>query len=108
MSRRDEPAPWRLFDATVGAEYERRLTLAKQQIGPLPTASEFVSRYRWLLRHDPGLPGAKPAARREAGSPPVPLPRRDHASPISRTPPLRPHHTAATPLIISLHPACDS
>jgi hypothetical protein len=37
MSRRDEPALWRLFDATVRAEYERRLTLAKQQIGPLPT-----------------------------------------------------------------------
>jgi hypothetical protein len=38
MSRRDEPALWRLFDATVRAEYERALTLAKQQIGPLPTA----------------------------------------------------------------------
>ncbi len=37
MSRRDEPALWRLFDTTVCAEYERRLTLAKQQIGPLPT-----------------------------------------------------------------------
>ena len=37
MSRRDEPALWRLFDATVRAEYERALTLAKQQIGPLPT-----------------------------------------------------------------------
>jgi hypothetical protein len=29
---------WRLFGATVHAEYERALTLAKQQIGPLPTA----------------------------------------------------------------------
>ena len=38
MSRRDEPVLWRLFDATVRAEYERALTLAKQQIGPLPTA----------------------------------------------------------------------
>jgi len=38
MSRRDEPALWRLFDAIVRAEYERALTLAKQQIGPLPTA----------------------------------------------------------------------
>ncbi|SRR6266496_1326884 len=38
MSRRDEPALWRLFDATVRAEYERALTLAQQQIGPLPTA----------------------------------------------------------------------
>jgi hypothetical protein len=46
MSRRDEPALWRLFDATVRAEYERRLTLAKQQIGPLPTTPGF--------RADPG------------------------------------------------------
>jgi hypothetical protein len=38
MSRRDEPALWRLFDATVRAENERTLTLATQQIGPLPTA----------------------------------------------------------------------
>jgi integrase len=29
----------RLFDATVRAEYERALTLAKQQIGPLPAAA---------------------------------------------------------------------
>jgi len=41
MSRRDEPALWRLFDATVRAEYERALTLAKQQIGP-----ELVRRAR--------------------------------------------------------------
>jgi len=108
MSRRDEPALRRLFDATVRAEYERRLTLAKQQIGPLPTASGFVNRYRWLLRHDPGLPDASPAARREAGSASVSLRRRDHASPISGTPPLRTRYTAANPLVMSLEPAGDS
>src|SRR6266566_5509125 len=108
MSRRDEPALRHLFDATVRAEYERRLTLAKQQIGPLPTASGFVNRYRWLLRHDPGLPDASPAARREAGSASVSLRRRDHASPISGTPPLRTRYTAANPLVMSLEPAGDS
>jgi hypothetical protein len=107
MSRRDEPALWRLFDATVRAEYERALTLAKQ-IGPLPTAPGFVNRYRWLLRHDPGLPDASPAARREAGSAAVSLRRRDHASPISGTPSLRTRYTAAHPLVMSLEPAGDS
>ena len=129
MSRRDEPALWRLFDATVRAEYERTLTLAKQQIGPLPTApggrtalprlgrvrlrpqqhpSEFVNRYRWLLRHDPGLPDASPAAPRKAGPADVSLRRRDHASPLSGTPPLRTRYTAANPLVMSLEPVGDS
>lgn len=38
MPRRDELGLWRLFDATVCAECEHALTLAKQQIGPRPTA----------------------------------------------------------------------
>jgi len=63
----------------VRAEYERALTLAKQQIGPLPTTSEFVNRYRWLLRHDPGSSRRKPrrATRSGLGSclPPSSRPR---------------------------------
>jgi hypothetical protein len=126
MSRRDEPALWRLFDATVRAEYERTLTLATQQIGPLPTAPGGrtalprlgrvrlrPSSIRASLSIDiAGFSGTTrvfqtqaPPAPRKAGSAAVSLRRRDHASPISGTPPLRTRYTAAKPLVMSLEPA---
>jgi hypothetical protein len=71
--------------------------LGRVRLRPQQHPSEFVNRYRWLLRHDPGLPDASPAARREAGSAAVSLRRRGHASPISGTPPLRTRYTAANP-----------
>ena len=78
--------------------------LGRVGLRPQQHPSEFVNRYRWLLRHDPGLPDASPAERREAGSVGVSLRRRDHASPISGTPPLRTRYTAANPLVMSLVP----
>ena len=78
--------------------------LGRVRLRPRQHPSEFVNRYRWLLRHDPGLPDASAAARREAGSAAVSLRRRDHASPISGTPPLRTRYTAANPLVKSLEP----
>ena len=82
--------------------------LGRVRLRPQQHLSEFVDRYRWLLRHGPGLPYASPAARREAGSAAVSLRRRGHASPISGTPPLRTRYTAASPLVKSLEPAGDS
>jgi len=79
--------------------------LGRVRLRPQQHPSEFVNRYRWLLRYDPGLPDASAAARREAGSAAVSLRRRDHASLISGTPPLRTRYTAANRLVMSLEPA---
>jgi hypothetical protein len=96
--------PWRLEPSCMHLLVEPTQHLLLQRLGrvrPKQHPSEFVNRYRWFLRHDPGLPEASPAARREAGSAAVSLRRRDHASPISGTPPLRTRYTAANPLVMS-------